>query len=228
MLKLPDFSQPFILETDACGTGIGAVLMQAGRPIAYLSKALSVKHCELSIYEKEFLALIMAVERWRPYLQRGEFVIKTDHQSLNFLDDQTLHSPLQRKAMTRLMGLQFKILYKKGSKNVAVDSLSRVAHSIPVNALSVAQPAWMQEVVNSYATDAEAQQKLQALAILSPDEQAYSLGSGVIKFKGKIWIGQNAALQTKLISAFHASAMGVIQALNLLIRGSRSSLHGKG
>ena len=79
VLKLPDFSKPFLLETDACGTGVGAVLMQDQRPIAFLSKALSAKHCELSIYEKEFLALIMAVERWRPYLQRGEFIIKMDH-----------------------------------------------------------------------------------------------------------------------------------------------------
>ena len=88
--------KPFVLEINACGTGVGAVLMQEQRTIAFLSKALSAKHSDLPIYEKEFLALIMAVERWRPYLQRGKFVIKTDHQSLTFLDDQTLHSPLQR------------------------------------------------------------------------------------------------------------------------------------
>jgi hypothetical protein len=46
----------------------------------------------LSIYEKEFLVLIMPVERWRPYLQRQEFVIRSDHRSLAFLNDQTLHS----------------------------------------------------------------------------------------------------------------------------------------
>ena len=68
VLKLPDFSKPFVLETDACDTGIGAVLMQDNRPIAFLSKALSPQYRTLSIYEKEFLALIMAVERWRQYL----------------------------------------------------------------------------------------------------------------------------------------------------------------
>jgi len=60
VLGLPNFTQPFTIETDACNDGIGAVLMQQGQPIAYLSKALGEKHKSLSIYE--FLALIMTVE----------------------------------------------------------------------------------------------------------------------------------------------------------------------
>lgn len=70
VLALPNFQEQFTVETNACADGIGAVLMQKGQPIAYLSKALSEKHKNLSIYEKEFLALIMAVEKWRAYLQR--------------------------------------------------------------------------------------------------------------------------------------------------------------
>jgi len=86
VLGLPDFTRPFTLETDACNDGIGVVLMQQGKPIAYLSKALGGKHKYLSIYE-EFLALIMVVEKWRPYLQRQEFTILTDHKSLSFLNE---------------------------------------------------------------------------------------------------------------------------------------------
>lgn len=63
VLALPNFKAPFTVETDACGDGLGAVLMQSGQPIAYLSKALGEKHKNLSIYEKEFLALIIAVEK---------------------------------------------------------------------------------------------------------------------------------------------------------------------
>ena len=85
--------------------------MQKGQPIAYLIKALGEKHRSLSIYEKEFLALIMVVERWRHYMQRGEFFIQTDHKSLAYLKEQNLHSDMQRKLMTILMGLQFKIIY---------------------------------------------------------------------------------------------------------------------
>jgi hypothetical protein len=87
VLQLPDFQKTFVVETDACDTGIGAVLMQDHHPLAFLSTPLSTTHVHLSIYEKEFLALIMAVERWRPYLQRGEFIVRTDHHSLSYLEE---------------------------------------------------------------------------------------------------------------------------------------------
>jgi len=73
VLALPNFSKPFVVETNAFGIGIGAVLMQDAHPIAYLSKALAPKHQHLSAYEKEFLAVVMAVEKWRPYLMGRPF-----------------------------------------------------------------------------------------------------------------------------------------------------------
>jgi hypothetical protein len=113
VLALPRFDHPFVVETDACENGMGAMLMQQGKPIAYISKALGERNRHMSIFDKEFLALILAVEKWRPYLQRSPFVIKTDHKSLTFLGEQQLQSELQRKAMARLMGLQFQIVYKR-------------------------------------------------------------------------------------------------------------------
>jgi hypothetical protein len=105
VLALPNFEESFVVETDACDDDIGAVLMQKQRPIAYLSKAFSMKNRGLSIYDKEFLALLMAVEKWRTYLQRAEFIIRTDHIALSFLKHQVLHSELQRKPMAKMMGL---------------------------------------------------------------------------------------------------------------------------
>jgi hypothetical protein len=66
---------------------MGVVLIQGDRPIAFLNKPLGTTNKFLSIYEKEFLALIMAVERWQPYLMRKEFIIRTDHKSLAYLGD---------------------------------------------------------------------------------------------------------------------------------------------
>lgn len=185
VLALPNFSATFVVETDACATGIGAVLMQGDQPVAFLSKALGGKHQGLSIYEKQFLALIMAVEKWRPYLQRQEFLIRTDHKSLSYLTEQNLHSDMQRKAMTRLMGLQFKIIYRKRKDNLAADALSRVGHLMAVQAVSEVTPTLIQEVLNSYATDTAAQRLLATLAIASPNAEGYSLFKGLIKCKDR-------------------------------------------
>jgi hypothetical protein len=62
VLRLPYFKKQFIVETDARESGIGAVLMQEHHPIAFMSKALGQAHLTLSIYEKELLALLMAVD----------------------------------------------------------------------------------------------------------------------------------------------------------------------
>lgn len=72
--------------------------------------------------------------------------------------------------------------------------------------MSAVKPVWVQEVLNSYATDPQ-QQMLTKLAIASPDEAGYSLDQGLIKHKGNVWIGQNSALQTKLIATFHSSPL---------------------
>lgn len=208
VLALPDFSRPFSIETDACDTGVGAVLVQDGHPIAYLSKALGVRNQRLSIYEKEFLAVIMAIDKWRAYLQRAPFVIVTDHKSLCSLGDQHLKTELQRKAMSKMVGLQFSFKYRRGPDNGAADALSRVGHLLSIDALSICQPQWLQKVANSYETNKDAQDMLQRLAISSPDEHGYELRQGVIRLHDKLWIGANTALQTKLISAFHASAVG--------------------
>jgi len=87
ILALPNFQETFTMEIDACQDGIGAVLTQKGQLIAYLSKAPGEKHRHLSIYEKKNLALIMAIEKWRHYLQRKEFIILIDHKSLAYLND---------------------------------------------------------------------------------------------------------------------------------------------
>ena len=94
VLDLPDFSQPFHIETDASGTGVGAVLLQNGHPLAFIiSKALGPRNLGRSTFEKEYLAILLAIEQRRHYLLQSEFVIHTDHRSLTHLNEQMLHTP---------------------------------------------------------------------------------------------------------------------------------------
>jgi hypothetical protein len=116
ILALPNFNQPFVVETDASDKGIGAVLQQSGHLIAYVSRALGPKNQGLSTYEKESLAILMGMDHWRSYLQPSKFIIQTDQRSLVHLDDQRLNTYGQQKALTKLMGLQYKIFYKTCTK----------------------------------------------------------------------------------------------------------------
>uniref|UniRef100_A0A0A9CAP3 Reverse transcriptase RNase H-like domain-containing protein n=1 Tax=Arundo donax TaxID=35708 RepID=A0A0A9CAP3_ARUDO len=109
---MPDFSKQFTIETDTLDKGIGAVLQQERHPIAFVSKTLGPRTQSLSTYE-EYLAILMAVDHWRAYLQQAEFLIKTDQQSLVHLDAQRLTTSWQHKALTKLLGLQYRIIYKK-------------------------------------------------------------------------------------------------------------------
>jgi hypothetical protein len=69
--------------------------MQRGHPLAYISKALGPKSRDLSTYEKEYLAILIDVDRWRAYLQLVEFVIFTDQKSLTRLSNQRLNTHWQ-------------------------------------------------------------------------------------------------------------------------------------
>ncbi|KAL0427204.1 UNVERIFIED_CONTAM: hypothetical protein Slati_2895200 [Sesamum latifolium] len=90
-----DFSKTFVVETDASGRGVGVVLMQEGKPIAYSSKALAAKNLGLSAYVKEFLALLLVVTRLKHYLQGNHFIIRTDQRSPKHILDQRVDSILQ-------------------------------------------------------------------------------------------------------------------------------------
>ena len=95
VLALPDFTTTFVVESNASSLGIRAILNQKGCPIAYFSKALSLKHQVILVYEKEMLAILVAVKKWNAYLVGRHFQIKIDHYSFKFLLDQKATTSIQ-------------------------------------------------------------------------------------------------------------------------------------
>jgi hypothetical protein len=84
MLALLDFTLSFVLECDASGEGISAVLMQGGHPIVFESRKISQLERLYSIYDKEMLAIMHSLTKFRQYLVGIKFVVKTDHNSLKY------------------------------------------------------------------------------------------------------------------------------------------------
>ncbi|MCH79981.1 hypothetical protein A2U01_0000743, partial [Trifolium medium] len=99
VLAVPNFDKEFIVETDASGRGIGAVLMQEGRPIAYMSQTLSDRAQKKSVYERELIAIVIAIQK--------------------------LWGKSNKSGLVNCWGMIFEIKYKPGQENSAADTLSR-------------------------------------------------------------------------------------------------------
>jgi hypothetical protein len=102
VLALLDFSRSFVLECDALGVGIGAVLMQGGQPIVFESKNLNESERLYSIYDKEMLAIMHALTKFRQHLIGSRVVVKTDHNSVKYFLDQKDLSERQQKWVSKI------------------------------------------------------------------------------------------------------------------------------
>ncbi|GMJ00774.1 hypothetical protein HRI_003746600 [Hibiscus trionum] len=211
VLALPDFTKQFSLETDASSNGIGAVLSQNGRPVAFLSKHLGPRHADLPIYEKEFLAILMAISKWRHYFEGRSFVIKTDHESLKYLLTQKITTDIQKKGLTKLLGLDYVIQYRKGKLNIAADTLSRrdstqsELHQITATTIT---PTWMLDIAESYQGDSFAQDMLTALLVQPDSISNWSLTKGVLRYKGRVYVGSSGTLRTTILPMLHDTPQG--------------------
>ena len=101
------------------------MLTQNGHPFAYFSKKLGAKLAMASAYVKELYAVTQAVTKWRHYLLRRRFSIKTDHQGLRELMNQVVLTPEQQYYLLKLIGYDFEIIFRPGKHNQVADALSR-------------------------------------------------------------------------------------------------------
>ncbi|RVW36299.1 Retrovirus-related Pol polyprotein from transposon 297 [Vitis vinifera] len=129
--------QLFIVEIDASGYGLGAVLMQTQRLVANFSQVLSVKERQKSIYEKELMAIVLVVQNWHHYLLGRHFIVRTNQSSLKFLLEQRVVNESYQKWVAKLFGYDFEIQFRPELENKAADALSRIPISMELVALIV-------------------------------------------------------------------------------------------
>lgn len=131
VLALPDPALPFVVNCDASGYAVGAVLQQdrgAGlQPIAFLSKKLTGAESRYPVHEQELLAIITALTSWRHYLSgtSAPVRVRTDHKSLIHFQTQPMLSGRQTRWLETLADYDYVIEYVKGEENGVADALSR-------------------------------------------------------------------------------------------------------
>ena len=208
VLALPDFDEPFIIETDASGAGMGAVLMQKGHPLAFFSKQFGPRMVHASTYVRELHAIVAAVRKWRQYLLGHPFTIFTDHKSLRELMSQVIQTPEQHYYLSKLLGFDYTIQYKVGSSNAVADALSRTTPSGEFLLLSVPHLDFMRDLRNTLHSSNEFQELLSKVRDNPGDFPDYRIHQGLILFKNRIWLNNDNPSIPSLMFEFHATPIG--------------------
>ncbi|KAF7839766.1 putative mitochondrial protein [Senna tora] len=179
-----------------------AVLMQEKRPIAYFSQLLSNRARKCSVYERELMAIVFAVKKWRHYLLGHKFIIWTDQKALKYLLAQRIIDPDQQKWASKLMGYNFEIHYKPGVKNKAADALSRKGEDMELKAFLVWRfDEWEKEVKEDAQLNAIKQQVISG----QKPPAGYSLHNGFLVYQGRLAIPKGLRRAVKLIEDWYMS-----------------------
>ncbi|KAK9140215.1 hypothetical protein Scep_009896 [Stephania cephalantha] len=125
VLVLPESGKGLEVNTDASKVGLGCVLMQDGRVIAYASRQLKIHEKNYPIHDLELAAVFFALKIWRHYLYGENFVLFTDHKSLKYLFTQKDLNMRQRRWLEFLKDYDFSLEYHPGKANVVADTLIR-------------------------------------------------------------------------------------------------------
>ncbi|GKF51051.1 putative reverse transcriptase domain-containing protein, partial [Tanacetum coccineum] len=132
ILALPEGSENFVVYCDASHKGLGSVLIQNKKVIAYASRQLKVHEKNCTTQDLELGAVVFALKMWRHYLYGTKCGVFTDHKSLQHILDQKELNMRQRRWLELLSNYECKIQYHPGKANVVVDALSRKERSKPL------------------------------------------------------------------------------------------------
>ena len=194
-LAMHNFHMEFKIECDVVGGGIGEVLSQGGRPIAYLSKSLSPKHLGMSISEKEKLAVVYAIQKWHPYLIGRHFKICTNHFSLKYMLDQRISTPMPQKWLSKLIYYDFEIYHRSGKKIKGAKTLSRMNESVEkatMMVISFLLAEWVEQLKQEWEQDVKIQRLIKEIQADPSSHSKYSWEYDLLKYKGRLWLGKNS------------------------------------
>ena len=155
------------------------------------------------------MAVVQAVEHWRQYLERNKFVIRTDQQSLKYLLGQKLKTPFQMYWVTKLMGYDYEIHYKKGKNNAVADALSRLnGPQLLQMTLATASQELLEEIKKSWVDDERVAAVIADLKVNEGVLGAYTWDGDLLRKNNQLVVGDVVNVKQKILEWLHDSPQG--------------------
>ncbi|GKC24236.1 putative reverse transcriptase domain-containing protein, partial [Tanacetum coccineum] len=190
ILTLPDGVEDFVVYCDASNQGLGCVLMQRGKVIAYASRQLKTHEKNYMMHDLELGAVVFALMTWRHYLYGTKSVIYMDHKSLQYIFDQKELNMRQRGWIELFSDYECEIRYHPGKANVVADALSRKERLKPrrVRAMAMTVQMGMREKIQVAQSEELKQENILMENLHGLDQQMDKKEGESLYFMDRIWV----------------------------------------
>ncbi|KAI3717497.1 hypothetical protein L1987_69148 [Smallanthus sonchifolius] len=211
ILSLPDGNDDFVVYCDASNQGLGCVLMQRGKVIAYASRQLKVHERNYTTHDLELGAVVFALKIWRHYLYGTKCVIFTDHKSLQHILDQKDLNMRQRRWVELLSDYDCEIRYHPGKANVVADALSRKDRIKPshIRAMGMIVQTSLKAMVLQAQKEVLAKGELKQQLDCGAEKHLEPKSDEILYFMGRMWIPDSQPLLKLILDEAHKTRYSI-------------------
>ncbi|KAJ9541386.1 hypothetical protein OSB04_027892 [Centaurea solstitialis] len=224
VLTLPEGVEDMTVYCDASRLGLGCVLMQRGRVIAYASRQLKPHEANYPTHDLELAAVVFALKIWRHYLYGVKCTIYTDHRSLRYFLEQPNLNMRQRRWLDVVKDYDCEILYHPGKANVVADALSRKTDhtSLRISHLKMAVTTSFVDVVRRAQEEASREENQNGERIRGQLSALISDSRGLLTRYGRVWVPRAGAARQTLLEEAHKSRFSIHPGATKMYRDLRT------